>query len=160
MAITKRWFVEQSFEAIGLASYVFDLPAEALQSALHRLDSMMASWSALGIRVGWPVSPTPGNADLDQETPRVPVEANEAIYLNLARRIAPAHGKTLAPETLATAREAYSALLNRAAMPQEMQMPGSLPRGAGQKSYDNPFVTPPDTDPLGNGANDQLIFNG
>ena len=48
MGWTKRQFVAQAFEEIGLASYVFDLTPEQLQSALRRLDTMMAAWNALG----------------------------------------------------------------------------------------------------------------
>ena len=40
MGWTKRQFVTQAFEEIGLASYVFDLTPEQLQSALRRLDAM------------------------------------------------------------------------------------------------------------------------
>mgnify|MGYP003525752305 CR=1 FL=1 len=55
MGWTKRQFVTQAFEEIGLAAYVFDLTPEQLQSALRRLDSMMASWNAKGIRLGYQI---------------------------------------------------------------------------------------------------------
>lgn len=55
MGWTKRQFVTQAFEEIGLASYVFDLTPEQLDSALRRLDTMIASWNALGIRLGYPL---------------------------------------------------------------------------------------------------------
>ena len=55
MGWTKRQFIEQAFEEIGLAAYVFDLTPEQLQSALRRLDAMMAGWNTNGIRIGWPM---------------------------------------------------------------------------------------------------------
>jgi hypothetical protein len=54
MGYTKRQFISAAFEEIGLASYVFDLQPEQLQSALRRLDAMMADWNAKGIRLGYP----------------------------------------------------------------------------------------------------------
>ena len=67
MAYTKRDIVEQAFEEIGLASYVFDLQPQQLESALRRLDAMMATWNAKGIRLGYPLPSSPADSDLDQE---------------------------------------------------------------------------------------------
>lgn len=159
MGWTKRQFVTQAFEEIGLASYVFDLTPEQLQSALRRLDSMMASWNAKGIRLGYPIPSSPQNGDLDEET-NVPDSANEAIYLNLATRIAPGFGKTVAVETKASAKMAYDTLLSRAAMPPEQQLPGTMPAGAGNKPWraDDPFLHQP-VDPLLAGGDGPIEFN-
>jgi hypothetical protein len=76
----------------------------------------------------------------------VPDSANEAIITNLAIRIAPSYGKQLMPETKIIARDAYQTLLNRATLPPQQQLPGSMPSGAGNKPwrvYDNPFIRPP-----------------
>ena len=58
MGYKKRQFISAAFEEIGLASYVFDLQPEQLQSALRRLDAMMADWNAKGIRLGYPAPRT------------------------------------------------------------------------------------------------------
>lgn len=144
MGWTKRQFVLQAFEEIGLASYVYDLTPEQLNSALFKMDAMMATWNGKGIRVGYPLPTSPNNSTLDTQT-NVPDSANEAIYTNLAQRIAPGYGKTVLPETKAAARAGYEVLLSRAAMPMEMQMPGTMPAGAGNKPWatDNPFLDPP-----------------
>ena len=42
MGWTKQQLVEQAFEEIGMANYVFDLQVEQLQSAMYQLDAMMA----------------------------------------------------------------------------------------------------------------------
>lgn len=146
MGWTKRQFVTQAFEEVGLAAYVFDLTPEQLQSALNRLDSMMASWNAKGIRLGYPIASSPQNGGLDEET-NVPDAANEAIYLNLSIRLAPGFGKVVSPETKSSAKMAYDTLLSRAAMPQEMKLPGTMPAGAGNKPWaiDNPFIEGPDS---------------
>ena len=133
MSWTKRQFVEQAFEEIGLASYVFDLQAEQLQAALRRLDAMLATWNALGIRISYPIPSTPEDSDLDTET-NVPDSANEAIYTNLAIRLAPTVGKNVSPETRTAARDSYKALIVKGIEIPELEMSG-LPRGQGHKPY-------------------------
>jgi hypothetical protein len=159
MGWTKRQFVTQAFEEIGLASYVFDLTPEQLDSALRRLDTMIASWNALGIRLGYPLPLSPQDTDLDTET-GVPDAANEAVICNLAVRIAPSFGKQVSPGTMATAKFGYDTLMARAAMPHEQQFPRTLPAGAGQKPwrYDDPFMPAP-TDPVQVGPDGPLEFN-
>jgi hypothetical protein len=160
MGWTKGQFVTQAFDEIGLAAYVFDLGPEQLESALRRLDSMMATWNAKGIRLGYPIPSSPQNSNLDDET-GVPDSANEAIYSNLAVRLAPSFGKTVSPDTKAAAKLGYDALLARATMPMEQQLPGTMPAGAGNKPWrntDSPFLTPP-TDPLLAGQDGPIEFN-
>ena len=159
MGWTKRQFVLQAFEEIGLAAYVYDLTPEQLNSALFKLDAMMGTWNGKGIRIGYPLPGSPNNSTLDTQT-NVPDSANEAIYANLATRIAAGYGKTVSPETKATARAGYEVLLSRAALPREMQMPGTMPAGAGNKPWAvyNPFLDPPG-DPLLAGQDSAIDFD-
>lgn len=158
MGWTKRQFVVQAFDEIGYAAYQFDLEPDQLQTAMYRLDAMMATWNGKGIRLGYPLPSSPELADLDTET-NVPDSANEAIYTNLAIRIAPSVGKTVSQDTKTAAREAYRVLLSRAAMPGEQQLPETMPRGAGNKPWDldSTFVDPPD-DPLLAGEDGPIDF--
>jgi hypothetical protein len=159
MSWTKRQFVEQAFEEVGYASYTFDLTPEQLESAMRRLDAMMATWNGKGIRLGYPIPTSPENSSLDQAT-EVPDSANEAIYTNLAVRLAPSIGKVASVELKATAREGYRVLLNRAtATPPTQQLPGTMPSGAGNKPWrnDNPFLDAPD-DPIETGGDGPLDF--
>lgn len=160
MSYTKRQFVAAAFEEIGLASYVFDLSPEQLQSALRKLDAMMATWNGMGIRLAYPLPSSPLDSDLDEVT-NVPDSANEAICTNLAIKLAPAYGKQVMPDTKATAKESYNVLLSRAAMPMEQQLPGTMPSGAGNKTWrgaDTPFVRRP-VDPLLAGGDGEIEFN-
>lgn len=160
MGWTKRQFVEQAFEEIGYASYAYDLEPEQLQAAMRRLDSMMATWNAKGIRLGYPVPSSPEIGDLDEET-GVPDRANEAIYLNLALRLAPAVGKTILTETKTSAKMAYNEVLQNATMPNEMQFPDTLPAGQGNKPWrwrDSPFIRPP-KDPIDAGPDGPIEFD-
>jgi len=159
MSYSKRQFVEAAFEEIGLASYVFDLQPEQIDSACRRLDTMMEQWNAVGIRLGYPAPGSPEATDLNAET-AVPDAANEPIITNLAVRIAPSVGKAVSAETKATANYGYKTLLARAAMPPEMQFPRTRPAGAGNKpwTYDDPFVRAP-IDPILVGDDGVLDFN-
>lgn len=160
MGYSKRQFVSAAFEEIGLASYAFDLQPQQLESALRRLDAMLASWNSLGIRLGYPLPSSPEFSDIDAES-EVPDSANEAIITNLAVKLAPSYGKQVMPETKATARETYNTLISRAVLPMEQQLPGTMPAGAGNKPwrvYDNPFLRPP-IDPVLAGQDGQIEFN-
>jgi hypothetical protein len=160
MGYSKRQFVAAAFEEIGLASYVFDLQPEQLQSAMRRIDAMMADWNGKGIRLGYPLPNSPQDSDLDEPT-LVPDWANEAIITNGAVRLAPGYGKVVMPETKAVAKDSYNTLLQRATMPPEQQLPATMPAGAGNKPwrvYDNPFIRPP-VNPVDAGPDGPLQFN-
>lgn len=159
MGYSKRQFVAAAFEEIGLASYAFDLQPQQFESALRRLDAMMASWNALGIRLGYPLPSSPQFSDLDAQS-EVPDSANEAIITNLAIKLAPGYGKQVMPETKSTAKETYNTLLSRAAVPMEQQLPSTMPSGAGNKPwrvYDDPFLRPP-VDPVLAGQDGPIQF--
>lgn len=134
MSWTKREFINQAFNEIGLASYVFELKPEQLQSALKRLDNMMASWDIKGIRVGYPLPNSTSESSLNEVT-NCPDGANEAIKLNLAIRLARPHGKVVSPELKNDAKEAYKTLLSLFTQPATLQLPGEMPSGAGNKGW-------------------------
>jgi hypothetical protein len=155
MGYTRRQFVTAAYEEIGLASYVFDLETEALESAGRKLDTMMGEWNGRGIRLGYPLPTNPQDADLDTQT-RVPDWANNAVISNLAVLLAPRHGKTVAPQTTAAARSGLDLVLSKCSMPPEVRL-GPLPSGAGNKTITNPFLTRP-SEPLTAGPDSELTF--
>lgn len=146
MSWTNRQLVEKAFEEIGYASYSMDLQPEQLQSALSRLDSMLMTWNAKNIRLGYS-----HGSSLDDSS-NVPDAAIEAIYTNLAIRIAPIVGKTVSAETKTAAREAYRGLMAFTAVIPEKQLP-AMPSGAGNKPWrnDNQFLNEP-TDSVNSGV--------
>ena len=145
MGYTKRQFIEAALEEIGIAAYTFDVQPEQYQGALRRLDGMMAEWNARGVRLGYPIPLSPQQSDLDEQT-GVQDAANEAIITNLACRIAPSYGKQVMPNTMINARSSWNAIYGKSATPPQMQYPGTLPSGAGNKQWNqfySPFVRPP-----------------
>ncbi|MCK5600586.1 hypothetical protein KAR91_01885 [Candidatus Pacearchaeota archaeon] len=160
MSWTKRQYITQAFEEIGLASYIFDLQPEQLQSAARRLDVMMANWNGQGIRIGYPIAGDPDDIDLDTET-NVPDSANQAIITNLAIQLAPGFGKVVSPETKRAAKDGYNTLAARGQAPGSKRMPKNFPQGAGHKPWRNnqrPF-TPTPEDPLKAGTDSTIDFN-
>lgn len=157
MGWTKRQLVVQAFEELGLGAYVFDLEPEQLQSALRRLDAMMGVWDGKGIRLGYPIS-SPESSNLDDDS-NLPDAATETVFLNLALRLAPSFGKVPSVDTKSSAKEGYQVLLSKATHPIEMQVPNTLPVGAGNKArgIQNPFIPTP-TDPLKTGSDGILDF--
>jgi len=145
VSYTKGQFVEGALTEIGIAPYVFDASPQMLETALRRLDAMMAEWNAKGIRLAYPLPSSPNDSSLDEPTD-VPDSGNEAIITNLAIRIAPSYGKNVMPNTMVVAKQGYNTLLSRAAMPPQQQLPATMPSGAGNKPwrvYDDPFIRPP-----------------
>lgn len=160
MSWTKRQYVLQAFRKAGLAAYVFNLTPDQFQSALVDLDSMMATWNSRGIRIGYPLPSSQASSDLGDET-NVPDSANEAIYTNLAIKLAPDFGKVIMPDVKQTAKMSYDNLLSLANFPMEMQLPGTMPSGAGNKPWrntDNPFLNTP-ADPLLAGEDSAITFD-
>lgn len=122
MPWTKLDIIRQAYSEIGKADYEFDLNPEELQSALRQLDAMMAMWGGTqGIRIGF--SGGNGFGDVDQEA-EVPMWAAEALYYNLAIRLAPSFGKTPSPITLINAQAAMDAVRVRSVQPRPRRIEG------------------------------------
>lgn len=162
MSWTKRDLIAQALTEIGLAEYTFDLSPEQWQAALRRLDAMVGQWEMKGIRLKYPMPTGYSESNLDQDS-NVPDPALEAIYLNLAVRIAPQYGKTPSPDTKVLASQAYKTLLAQSAQPVTLQIDNqAVPAGAGYKYWRDPiypFLDPPE-DRLEAGDDGFLDFGG
>lgn len=155
MSWTKQQFIVQAFNQIGISSYEFDQSPSEYELALQVLDSMMASWNANGIRIAYPLPNSPSDSYLSQNS-FVPDAANEAIYTNLAIRLAPSYGKAASQDLLSAAKSSYATLCGRFNNIPIMQFPSTTPAGAGNKWWRytyNPFlrrpISPPQSGPDG-----------
>ena len=142
---TKRQVLEQAYAEIGKASYDFDIQPEELQHGLRVLDAMLATWAQKGIRIAW--AGGDGYGDVDAST-NVPEWATEALYLNLAIRLAPSIGRAVSPDTKQSAKSAYNAVLARCVIPGEMQVRGYA--GSGSWYGNVPVADDPLTTATGN----------
>ena len=134
MSWTKKQIIDQAFAEIGLASYTYDLQPEEYNKALFNLDAMMSTWFGKGINLGYPIAASPEDADITTET-SLPAYANEAVYLNLAIRIAPGYGKQLSRDTKRAAKSALNVVYLNQTTPQEINIPNTTPAGAGGKRW-------------------------
>lgn len=133
MGWTKKQLVTQAFDELGLSASIYDLTPEQLEAANHKLNAMMAAWTTNGVRVGWASPSNQGLGDLNQDS-LAPDYANEAIYTNLAVRLASSFGKAVPPELRALSLSSYATLVNALTPnPPEIQLPSSMPMGAGYK---------------------------
>ena len=156
MSWTKKELIQEAFDAIGIASYSFDLEEDQYVSALRKLDSMMASWNGLGLRLSYPLYDSQSDSDID-EASNVPDWANEAVYLNLATRIAPSFGKMISPDIKQNARNAYDVVMARITRPPEYSITG-LPQGQGSKAwrYDDNVTLRDPSPTLTDGSGDEI----
>lgn len=156
MGYTRRDIIDGAMAEIGYATYAFDAQAEQLEAVKRRLDSMMAGWNAKGLRLGYPIPSSPENSKLSDET-NLPDSAWEATITNLAVRIAPMFGKQAMPETKRAAKDTLNTLYSLSAMPEEMQYPGTLPLGAGNKGWrDYSVFFPEPAEPITTGQDGVL----
>ena len=158
MSYSKRQIVEQAFEELGLATYVFDMTPDQFDSALKRLDAMIAEWCIKGIDLGYPITADPESSELASSS-NVPTWASQALISNLALKIAPSYGKSPSPDTKQSAKTGYESLLIMNARPIQQQLPRTMPIGAaGWRWSERTYVYQPDTKPLSVSDNGSLTF--
>lgn len=131
---TKKQLIEAAFEELALAGFVFDLDADQLEAALRKLDTMMATWSGVGISIGYVLPATPDDSNI-ADAAGIPDTAVEPVYMNLAVKLAAGRGKTLTTETRTAAQRGYNTLLGAAVAPTEGQASGLACNGAGNKPW-------------------------
>lgn len=133
MGWTKQQLIEEAFGELALASHVFDLDADVLEGALRRLDTMMADWSGKGISIGYLLPDSPDASNIGDDA-GIPDAAVEAVYMNLAVKLAAGRGKTLSADTRLAAKRGYDKLLGDAVTPTS-QCSGLARIGAGNKRW-------------------------
>jgi hypothetical protein len=162
MAWTKAQLVADAFGEIALAGHVFDIDPDEQQSALRRMEMMLANWEGRGITLGYSFAGDAAAIDADVDS-GLPMSAVETVVINTAKRIAAGYGKALNAQQMQDARDSFTVLLKAAAFPPEMQLPAIMPRGAGTKPWraSRPFVNVPNTSPLAvNDGGDLDILRG
>lgn len=159
MSWTKRTLIQEAFGEIGLGVNTFNLD-DHLDSALLRLDAMMATWNGKGIRLGYALPSNAEGGNLDDDS-GLPDAAYETVICSLAIKIAPGFGKTVSNETKTTAKAGYDALTARAAMPPAAPYPAGMLTGAGAKPwrYLGGNFTPAPADPLLAGGDGPIEFS-
>lgn len=138
---TKRTILDMMFEEAGLAGYVFDRTPAQDNSALRKLDGMMAEWEVQGIRLNYNFPSSFGQGDPD-ETSGIPDWAINAAALGAAFRVFPGMGKTASPETRAALNSGMILLRAQTAVIPNRGPADGTPRGSGNKPWSTwyPFI--------------------
>lgn len=154
---TKGELIQQAFSEIGLSSYAFNVNPEDFETALRSLDSMLATWEAKGLRMGYALPGDANGSGVEDES-GLPDTAHEAVFLNLALRIAPGFGKMVSQDTRLNAKAAYDAMLHGFAFP-PAQSSRSMPLGAGNRGTRPNAFASPRLEPLYAGDDAHLTMN-
>jgi hypothetical protein len=164
MSWTKRQLIADAYGELALAGYDFDISPEEEAAALRKLNTMLATWGAQGVSLGFHMNASAEDDALDEPS-GLPLYAVEAVYMQLAVRIAASKGKALPHSTLTNSKAAYDAVVSKIASDQiqQQQLASGTPRGAGRKPWrtiNQPFVPVPDTSPLQAAPDGGLSFTG
>jgi hypothetical protein len=129
---TKQQLIEEAYNELALAGHVFDLNANLREAALRALDTMMATMLTIGIDIGYALPVTPDASNIDDDAGIADGDV-EAVYMNLATKLAARHGKSLTSDTRTAAQRGYNRLLGTAVTPISPQCSGLPLVGAGNK---------------------------
>lgn len=137
---SKQTIVQMAFEVAGLAGYTFAQTPEEQNSALRRLDGLMAQWQTEGIHINYNSPVAFGEGDLSDMS-GIPDFAVVTASTALAMSIAPGIGKTMSAEAKAAFNQGMMQLRTATAVIPEMIPTRQTPRGSGGKPWStwNPF---------------------
>jgi len=131
---TKRQIVDMAYEECALAGYEFDVTPEELQSALRRLDGLMAEWKVQGIDIGYNAPAAFGGGDLSDWS-GVPDWAANVSAMYLALRIAPRMNKSMGAAASRALASGMVALRAKTQVVPTMALRPYTPYGAGNKLW-------------------------
>jgi len=131
---TKRQIVDMAYEECALNGYEFDVTPEELQSALRRLDGLMAEWKVQGIDIGYNAPAAFGSGDLSDWS-GVPDWAANVSAMYLALRIAPRMNKSMGAAASRALASGMVALRAKTQVIPTMALRPYTPYGAGNKLW-------------------------
>ena len=151
MSWTKKQLIDYAFNELGLASYTYDMMPEQYQIALNKLDAMLALWNSAGLNISYNLTSINSNS-IEQDSGLADF-MNEAVYLNLAIKLAPSFGKIVMPETKVSAKQAYSMALNKLVKPAPLQRDYFAIAGSGNQRDTLFLQSPQDEIEISNSTN-------
>lgn len=128
---TRGSILDDAFEPLGLADWVFTLTPDEQAKAFRALDRMMstAPWEGVVDYVPGDASPNRGDDIGDLE------DVAEAIAANLSLRLAPGFGKTVSGEQRRIARAGLNRVTAATLVIPQDQRAASQIAGAGNRWY-------------------------
>ena len=131
MMTTAAFAVESAAQALGASSIINPLAPESENASFRRLLQMLNRWVSKDINLGESfVLPIDLASEMGNDA-----NTEQAIIDNLAVMIAPILRKTATMSLKVTAYDSYQDLLISAVARPEQPYPGSLPMGAGRRTW-------------------------
>jgi hypothetical protein len=154
MGWTKQEVVVKAFSQAGIAQDENDITPEELFDGMTSLDAMMAKLDEDGIHLRYPIPSNPTQGNLSDDS-RIPTYALEAIYMNLAIRLAAPLGRQLLPKFLQMAADGLARLSALKTKPSSYKTPSGTPAGMGNRRTGRRFLQE-DDDTIGDGTGSEL----
>ena len=129
---TRTRILSRAFGRLAMGDYEFDITADEKAAARLTLDGMMAEWEAQGLTLGFIPSEDEQNDAVDIGTP---AWAEQALWSNLAVRMAADFGKQSGPALVKDARRGYDLVSAKTQVIPRQQNARSTLHGGGQRYY-------------------------
>lgn len=142
--LIKADLVGMAFEECALNGWEYDITADEKETALRRLDLLMAQWKGSGIDIGYNAPSVIGGGDLN-DVAGIPDAAVHGVITYLAFRLGPTMGKKLTKETNLALRDAMKAVRAAAvSLVPSSEWGNGTPLGSGNKPWSTryPFNMP------------------
>jgi hypothetical protein len=137
---TKRQLIGCALDEIGLGPNAYAPTAQDYQTALFRLNSLMAHYAGSEAAAGWPLGD-----DLDAET-GLPFDYQRGVVCALAVDMAPSVGRAPSPQTLTAAQQGRNLMLRKTVTPPLKRIDTTaVPAGQGHKFRFRNNLVAPDT---------------
>ena len=144
MVWTKKELIDAAFDELALGDGAYNMEPEQYKSAMMKLDAMLTLWAAKGVNLGWNSVSTPSQDPYDtNKSSNIPEFANEAVYLNLALRLANSYGRVVNQDCRSLASTAYRDLLNVLSRTPTSKLNGSTMFGAGDSIVGTTILSNP-----------------
>lgn len=121
----KRNLIDMAFEECGVGGYEFDRDPEEINMALRRLNALMGEWPWKTIDYNMPDY---GDGQ-PEDVSGVPFDAENAVALHLAQRVAAGMRIPLGAEHRAARAQAKAQFLATLPAPRAVEIPNHEPRG-------------------------------
>ena len=128
---TRATILSRALGRLAMGDYQFDVTPDERAATRTSLDAMMAEWDAVGITLGY----TTSDGDNDADDMTTPPWADQAIWSNLALRMAPDFGKMPSPDLKRDARRGMDLVTSKTlVIPAQVRARGSV-HGGGERFY-------------------------
>ena len=133
MSITKARLADRIHKALGINSRFTEASPDQVIDTLNSVNDWMNSENGIGVRLGWIETPENEDSDPNEET-GLPVWAINGVVYSCAAMVASYFDKVASPTIMKMAADGMQTIYSRTIEYQQVQYPGRMPLGSGNKS--------------------------